>query len=137
MNYLNITIVLCASAVLVACTQGTGSLVSNTTQVAAPEPTQALAFKANKAFGKTLNADERRTLSSAEKQALNYGKAGEEINWKGESSNTSAKIIAFQLYKVGTTSCRRFELNLTTSAGLEISSGTACFRGNGVWQLVN
>lgn len=119
-------------ALVSGCTT-TGKKVSATP---AAVPIVALAFLTNKDFGSGLTDTDRAALSSAESQALDYGRSGEEIGWKGQSAAVGGVIIAYQPFRVGKSNCRRFEHRLTALGAVEKTDGTACRRDEGDWQLV-
>jgi len=122
------------SLVLVGCTVSSAKLTGS--NVSSVESSNALAFQADTEFGKMLTASERANLSKAEFQALNYGKAGQQIGWKSDSGDEIGTIVAYQLFQVGSSNCRRFEHQISTLSGPEQTAGTACLNSDGAWRLI-
>ncbi|MGI9355207.1 MAG: hypothetical protein ACR2PF_08640 [Rhizobiaceae bacterium] len=88
-------------------------------------------------FGDTLAVPARNSLGKAEAQALNFGRAGEQMTWSATGPDVSGTVVAFQLYRVGTSNCRRFRHEIRQNGDTQSASGTACKRNGGNWQLVS
>ena len=101
----------------------------------APAPPVALAFQADGKFGAQLGSADRARLSRAELQALDYGRSGQEIGWKGSSDRVTGTIVAYQPFRVGQSSCRRFQHHLKIAEQKQTTDGTACKRNDGAWKL--
>ncbi len=130
-----LVITMVTPALLSACS--TLNRPSETAATVKSQPTQAaLAFQANAAFGGGLSSADRAALSRAERRALDFGKAGDQVGWKSDSGKASGTIVASQPFRVGESNCRRFEHNLTGASGPSKANGTACKRADGNWQLV-
>ena len=88
-------------------------------------------------FGRGLTSTEQSRMTMAESRALDYGKPGEKIEWTGERDDVTGTVTAFQPYKVGQSDCRRFTHDLLRKGTASQSSGTACRKENGPWQLIS
>jgi len=134
-NFLSLALSLCLTSVLAACTSIVPpgeKLSQNTTS----QKHVALAFSSDRKFGAGLDATDKIILSKTERQALDYGKSGEEIDWEGRAKKVKGTIIAYQLFRVGQASCRRFEHKLFMASEIKSANGTACQRNDGSWRLV-
>lgn len=95
----------------------------------------ALILISQTAFADPLSRQGRRKLADAEKQALNFGRAGQPVGWEGRRGRTGT-VTAFQPFRVGKAMCRRFEHTLNLANGPQTAAATACRRGDGPWKLV-
>lgn len=101
-----------------------------------PNPSLALAFQSDSQLADGLTRTDRARLTTAEARALDYGKAGEEIDWKGDSDTTRGTVQAFQPFRVGQSSCRRFQHEIVVKGETRQTNATACRTSNGGWRLV-
>ncbi len=112
---------------------------NRTTNASLPSPTAeaelALAFQADPKFGRDLNSAERTELSAAELKALEYGEDGQAIRWKGASDGVSGVVTTYRPFRVGSSTCRRFQHNVSIMAERASVNGTACRKGEGGWKL--
>lgn len=130
-------VTLIAALVLGGCSlTGKNKLSDSQTTLSGDPSSTALAFQADRKFGSGLTSKERDSLSAAEKKALEYGAAGQEIGWKGETPKVSGTIVAYQPFRVGQSSCRRFEHRIVQRNKGENATGTACRRAGGDWRLI-
>ncbi|MEL6948363.1 MAG: hypothetical protein AAFO73_12150, partial [Pseudomonadota bacterium] len=96
-----------AALVLSGCTSLASTRPGADTALAPPKVATALAFSANDDFANGLTPAERRQLTDAERQALDFGKSGEAIAWSSKRSGISGSIVASQPFRVGKADCRR------------------------------
>lgn len=75
-------------------------------------------------------------MAEAEKQALEFGRGGEPVGWTGDRGRASGSVTAFQPFRVGQASCRRFEHSLSLAGETKGAAATACRRNGGPWRLV-
>lgn len=118
------------------CTSLNSTNVGPETNLSDPKVASALAFAANDDFAKGLTAAERRRLTDAERQALDFGKSGEAISWSSKRGGISGSIIASQPFRVGRSDCRRFSHQMNRAGQSVAASGTACKRPGQPWKLV-
>lgn len=104
--------------------------------LAVEQPTQALVFQNNDMFAKFLGAEDRKRLMAAELRALDYGQAREPIPWTSKNGKIDGTVVAYQLYRVGTLNCRRFEHTVLRRGETSASQATACKGADGGWRLV-
>ena len=97
---------------------------------------EALAFQADKNFAKDLSTSERRKLSQAEMQALDFAAADEPILWQGARKSVSGKVTAYQPFRVGNSNCRRFSHVVVSDEKENELSATACKNKENSWQLI-
>lgn len=126
---------LCLGLMVTSCTSlaSRGEKVSLTS---ASESHAALAFSSDESFADGLEAADKLIVSKAERQALDYGESGEKIGWVGQTKKAKGTIVAFQPFRVGRASCRRFEHKMTMVGEIKSVNGTACKKNDGSWRLV-
>ena len=136
-NWIRRLSILTGMVVLTSCASGKNAEL-NTAGLDAGNtlPDTALAFAADRNFGRSLSSNDRELLTEAEFRALNYGTTGVPYSWNGKSKDTSGSVLVFQLFKVGKSRCRRFQHNLNLGSRSESVGGTACIKANGAWQLI-
>lgn len=110
--------------------------VPQPTTLAANSNHKALAFQAEPALANRLSGAERALLANAELQALDYGLPGQAVSWKAENATIIGSVRAFQLYRVGSNACRRFEHSVSIAQQADKISGTACRQQGNDWRLV-
>jgi len=87
------------------------------------------------AIGRDLNADDRRAALEAEYRALEYGRTGAPIVWRGRSGR-HGEVVAGPSYQINDYDCRDYTHTIATDGQAEVARGTACRRPNGDWQPV-
>ncbi|MFK5977780.1 MAG: hypothetical protein QM488_02705 [Rhizobiaceae bacterium] len=83
-------------------------------------------------FGQSLDRTSMSRAIQAEYIALEKGRSGSPVTWKG-LSEISGKVIPQQPYQVGSSDCRRYEHILQDGAVEKRATGTACRNDKGSW----
>lgn len=87
-------------------------------------------------FGKALSASDRQIALNAEYKSLEYGKAGEVVDWVG-SGTLMGKVKAAQPYRVGSQDCRQYSHEIVMDGAPKVARGTACRNNDGSWNLLD
>lgn len=83
-------------------------------------------------FGQSLDRTSMNRAVQAEYIALEKGRSGSPVKWKG-LSEISGKVIPQQPYQVGSSDCRRYEHILQDGGTEKRATGTACRNDKGSW----
>ena len=86
-------------------------------------------------IGANLDANDRRLAVDAEFRALEYGRAGVPVQWRGRSGRYG-DVIAGAQYRVNDTNCRDYTHTIYIDGRPEVARGTACRQPDGTWQPV-
>lgn len=115
---------------------GSGPATGLVTAYAAPAVADGLAGGlAGTEIGRDLNANDRRTALEAEYRALEFGRTGAPVVWRGRSG--SGEVVAGPPYRVNDYDCREYTHTITAKKQSETARGTACRRANGTWRPVS
>ncbi len=83
---------------------------------------------------KVLSNAARAKALEAEFQALQYGSAGQAVQWSVDGY--SGEVVPTQLYRVGSQDCRGYSHTFKGKAQPVKAVGTACKTTNGLWKPV-
>lgn len=83
---------------------------------------------------KSLSDAARAKALEAEFQALQYGSAGQAVQWAVDGY--SGEVVPTQLYRVGSQDCRGYSHTFKGKAQPVKAVGTACKTGKGYWKPV-
>ena len=123
-------------AALAGCNANRTSPLGSSKLVGGGPLPQALIFQVDMALKEGLTREEQHQIAASELRALEYGESGQGILWSGGRPEVSGSIVAFQLYRVGSSSCRRFEHKMKRKGKNRKAIGTACKRNDERWKLV-
>lgn len=85
--------------------------------------------------GANLNAANRRAAAEAEYRALEYGRVGAPVQWKG-TGGRYGDVVAGAPYQVNDFSCRDYTHTIYVDGEPKVGRGTACKQGDGSWKLI-
>ena len=88
------------------------------------------------AIGEELDAGDRRTAMDAEFRALEYGRTGAPVQWRGEKGRVYGDVVAGARYQVNDFACRELTHTLYIDAEPQVAHGTACRQPDGTWKTV-
>lgn len=88
------------------------------------------------AIGEELDAGDRRTAMDAEFRALEYGRTGAPIQWRGKSGRVYGDVVAGARYQVNDFACRELTHTLYIGDQPQVAHGTACRQADGTWKTV-
>jgi len=86
--------------------------------------------------GLSLNDADREIALKAEYEALEYGRSGVPVTWRGESGENRGEIRVGSTYQVNRLDCREYTHNVWIGGRPRVVKGTACREPDGVWQIV-
>lgn len=89
------------------------------------------------AIGKELDEADQRRAYEAEYEALEYGRPGAPVEWRGERSGRRGEIVPGQRYRVNEYDCRDYTHRIWIEGEPEVARGTACRQPDGTWRPVN
>lgn len=131
-----VLVVVIGSALALAGCQGAGSRLLGGSVAAYTGPGGALTKGlAGEEIGGRLTSAERRTALEAEYRALEYGRAGTPISWRGRRG-VHGEVVPGPLYQVNDYDCREYTHVIVVANSTETARATACRRLNGDWQPV-
>jgi surface antigen len=87
--------------------------------------------------GLSLNDADREIALKAEYEALEYGRSGVPVTWRGKSSENRGEIRVGSTYQVNRLDCREYTHNVWIGGRQRVVKGTACREPDGVWQIVS
>jgi surface antigen len=88
------------------------------------------------AIGADLDAADRRMAMEAEYRALEYGRAGAPVQWRGRSGRYG-DVVAGPIYRVNDFRCRDYTDTIYIDGRPETARGTACRQPDGTWKPVS
>ena len=88
------------------------------------------------AIGEELDAGDRRTAMDAEFRALEYGRTGAPIQWRGKSGRVYGDVVAGARYQVNDFACRGADPHPLYRRPAAGGHGTACRQADGTWKTV-
>lgn len=86
--------------------------------------------------GQSLNDADRAIALKAEYEALEYGRAGVPMQWRGRSGDNRGEIRVGASYQVNRLDCREYTHNVWIGGRPRVVRGTACREPDGVWRVV-
>lgn len=89
-----------------------------------------------KVIGAELDSADRRAALDAEFRALEYGRAGVPIQWRGRNGRTWGDVWAGARYQVNDFACRDYTHTIVIKGETQTARGTACRQPSGTWDPV-
>ena len=86
-------------------------------------------------IGTGLDAADRRMAADAEYRALEFGRTGAPVGWRGRSGRYG-DVVAGSPYRVNDTNCRDYTNTIYVDGRPQVARGTACRQPDGTWQPV-
>ncbi len=84
-------------------------------------------------LGDELSWNAERKALAAEQEALETGSTGVPVEWV-HSDDVRGRVVPFQPYSVGTSSCRRYTHTVFISGAANAVTATACRDESGDWK---
>lgn len=124
-----------AAALLLAGCQSSSLTVA--TLGYAPDASDTLTSPlAGNVIGRDLSNDARRTALEAEYRALEFGRTGSPIEWRGRRG-VRGQVIPGPNYQINETRCRDYTHTIRKGDALpETARSTACRAADGTWEAV-
>ena len=86
--------------------------------------------------GASLDAANRRPAAEAEYRALEYGRVGAPVEWRG-TGGYHGDVVAGAPYRVNDFNCRDYTHTIYVDGQPKVGRGTACKQGDGTWRLIS
>ena len=87
-------------------------------------------------IGRSLDEADRRAALEAEYQALEYGRAGQKVEWRSAASGNYGEIVVGPSYEVNLLDCREFTHTVFIGGRARVARGTACRRPDASWRMI-
>jgi len=85
-------------------------------------------------IGAGLDAQDRRMAMAAETRALEYGRPGTPVQWRGRRGY--GDVVVGSYYRVNDYNCRDYTHTIYIDGRPEVARGTACKQPDGSWRPV-
>jgi len=87
-------------------------------------------------IGRSLDQADRQMALQAEYQALEYGRAGLPVEWRGSASGNYGEILVGPSYEVNRLDCREFTHTVYIGGRARVARGVACRQPDATWRIV-
>lgn len=87
------------------------------------------------ALGSELDAADQRRAVDAQYRALEYGRTGAPVEWRG-GRGRYGDVVAGSPYRVNDYNCRDYTHTIYIDGRPEVARGTACKQPDGTWRVV-
>ena len=87
-------------------------------------------------IGQSLDERDRQMALEAEYQALEYGRAGQPVEWRSPASGNYGEIVVGPTYEVNLLDCREYSHTVYIGGRARVSRGTACRQPDSTWRIV-
>jgi surface antigen len=87
-------------------------------------------------IGAGLDEADRRMAADAQYRALEYGRTGAPVTWRGRRGN-HGDVVAGSAYRVNDYNCRDYTTTIYIDGRPETARGTACRQPDGSWRTVS
>ncbi|WP_026304503.1 glycine zipper 2TM domain-containing protein [Kaistia granuli] len=87
--------------------------------------------------GRSLDDREQQRAREAEFQALEYGRPGSPIDWRGDRAGYRGEVTPGPRYRVNAYDCRDYTHRIWINGEPEVARGTACRQEDGTWRPIN
>lgn len=91
---------------------------------------------AGNAIGASLDANDRQVAMDAEFRALEYGRAGSAVQWRGHNGRSHGDVVAGTRYQVNEIACRDYTHTIYVDDQPAVTRGTACRQTDGTWKAI-
>lgn len=88
-------------------------------------------------LGAQIDESDRAAAYQAEYNALQFGRPGASVPWRGRDPSHSGEVTPGPSYKVNEYDCRDYSLTVRIGAKSASARGTACREPNGAWRAVS
>jgi surface antigen len=85
-------------------------------------------------IGAGLDAQDRQMAEATEYRALEYGRSGTPVQWRGRK--VYGDVVVGSSYRVNDYSCRDYTHTIYIDGRPEVARGTACKQPDGSWRPV-
>ena len=86
-------------------------------------------------IGRSRDEADRQAALQAEFEALEYGRAGQPVEWRGASGNYGDVVVG-PSYEVNRLDCREFTHTVYIGGRARVARGTACRQPDATWRII-
>ncbi|MFI5409884.1 hypothetical protein [Kaistia sp. UC242_56] len=104
---------------------------------AAPPPGALSGGVAGQSIGRGLDDRERQRAEQAEFQALEYGRPGSPVEWRGDREGFRGEVVPGPRYRVNAYDCRDYTHRIWAGGEPQAARGTACRQAEGSWRPIS
>ncbi|MET4632376.1 hypothetical protein [Kaistia defluvii] len=104
---------------------------------AAPPPGALNGGVAGQSIGRGLDDRERQRAEQAEFQALEYGRPGSPVEWRGDREGFRGEVVPGPRYRVNAYDCRDYTHRIWAGGEPQAARGTACRQAEGSWRPIS
>lgn len=87
--------------------------------------------------GRNLDDRERERAEQAEFQALEYGRPGSPVDWRGNREGYRGEVVPGPRYRVNAYDCRDYTHRIWIGGEPQVARGTACRQEDGTWRPIS
>ena len=122
--------------------EGLGGALGNSAgsgagESAAPPPGALIGGVAAQSTGRGLDDRERQRAEQAEFQALEYGRPGSPVEWRGDREGFRGEVVPGPRYRVNAYDCRDYTHRIWAGGEPQAARGTACRQAEGGWRPIS
>jgi len=88
-------------------------------------------------LGAQIDESDKAAAYQAEYNALQFGRPGMSVPWKGSNPSHNGEVTPGPSYKVNAYDCRDYSLVVRIGSQSASARGTACKEANGAWRPVS
>ncbi|MCX5519467.1 hypothetical protein OSH10_13580 [Kaistia defluvii] len=114
-----------------------GNSVGAAGRSSAPPPGALIGGVAGQSIGRGLDERERQRAEQAEFQALEYGRPGSPIDWRGDREGFRGEVVPGPRYRVNAYDCRDYTHRIWAGGEPQVARGTACRQAEGGWRPIS
>ncbi|HWT31010.1 MAG TPA: hypothetical protein VN240_08300 [Propylenella sp.] len=87
-------------------------------------------------IGRSLDDADRQRALEAEYQVLEFGRAGQSVEWRSASSGNYGEVVVGPSYEVNLLDCRKFTHTVYIGGRARVARGTACRQPDATWRII-
>lgn len=92
---------------------------------------------AGQPIARGLDDRERQRAKEAEFQALEYGRPGTPVDWRGDRVGYRGEVVPGPRYRVNAYDCRDYTHRIWSGGEPQVARGTACRQSDGTWRSID
>lgn len=92
---------------------------------------------AGQSIGRGLDDSERQRAEHAEFQALENGRPGSPVEWRGDREGFRGEVVPGPRYRVNAYDCRDYTHRIWAGGEPQAARGTACRQSEGGWRPIS
>jgi surface antigen len=92
---------------------------------------------ASQPIARGLDDRERRRAQEAEFKALEDGRPGTPVVWRGDRVGYRGEVVPGPAYRINAYDCRDYTHRIWAGGGPQAARGTACRQSDGAWRSID